>query len=106
MPAESARDGGKPTVIVDPSPRQVELCRSVHMLAFTSHNELLLVESEGDFSMDEWDRVYETAQSVCCTQSTQGIDMVLDDQQQQGPDLRQFVRSIAEAKVAADLHWK
>ncbi|PSR92069.1 ribosomal protein S5 domain 2-type protein [Coniella lustricola] len=106
VPAEPAHDSGKPTVLVDPSPRQVDLSRSVHVLAFTSHNELLLAESEGDFSMDEWDCVFETAHAVCCTQSTQGIDMVLDDDQQQGPDLHRFVRSIAEAKVAADLHWK
>lgn len=96
----------KTKVIVDPSPRQVELSRSVHVLFFTSHDELLLAESEGDFSMDEWDQVYETAWSLCCRPPRKDIDMVLDDDQTPGPDLRQFVRSTAEAKVTADLHWK
>lgn len=103
--AVSVEDGQTKTV-VDPSPRQVELSRSVHVLAFTSHDELLLAESEGDFSMDEWDEVHTTARSICCKPPQNEIDMVLDDDQQPGPDMRRFVRSTAEAKVAADLHWK
>lgn len=96
----------KSKVIVDPSPRQADKSRSIHVLAFTSHEELLLAESEGDFSMSEWDEVYQTARSICCTPARQEIDMVLDDNQNAGPDLRRFVRSAAEAKIMADLHWK
>lgn len=100
-------EDGRSRVILDPSPRQVEQSRSVHVLAFTSHEELLLAESEGDFSMDEWDQVYDTTRSICCNASVNDeIDMVLGEDQRLGPDLRRFVRSAAEAKVAADLHWK
>ncbi|KAF3769094.1 hypothetical protein M406DRAFT_337384 [Cryphonectria parasitica EP155] len=99
-------EDGKTEVVIDPSPRQVELSRSVHVLAFTSHDELLLAESEGDFSMNEWDQVYDTARSICCRPPAREVDMVLDDDQQAGLDLRQFVRSTTEAKVTADLHWK
>lgn len=99
-------EGEKSNIIVDPSPRQTEKSRSIHALAFTSHHELLLAESEGDFSMNEWDEIYQTARSICCTPARQEIDMVLDDDQQAGPDLRRFLRSAAEAKIMADLHWK
>lgn len=97
---------GKSRLIVDPSPRQVEQSRSLHVFAFTSHEELLLAESEGDFSMDEWDQVYETTRTICCKPPQNEVDMVLDEDEQPGPDLRHFVRSAAEAKVKADLYWK
>lgn len=99
--------GGKTSVVIDPSPRQVEQSRSVHAFAFTSHGELLLAESEGDFTMSEWDDVYATAKLICCKPPPdQEIDMVLGEDQQLGPDLRNFIRTAAETKVAADLHWK
>ncbi|CAN8098857.1 unnamed protein product [Discula destructiva] len=107
MAAALTAEDGKITVVVDPSPRQVEQSRSVHAFAFTSHEELLLAESEGDFSLNEWDDVYATAKSICCKPPPdQEIDMVLGEDQRLGPDLRQFVRTAAETKVAADLHWK
>ncbi|KAK4241805.1 exosome complex component RRP46 [Achaetomium macrosporum] len=105
--ALSHQDGSKRT-IVDPSPREVETAQSVHVLAFTSHDELLLAESEGDFTVKEWDDVYETASKVCCQSALQkeGIAMVLDDEDAGGPAMRHFLRSTMESKVAADLHWK
>jgi exosome complex component RRP46 len=101
------QDGSKRT-IVDPSPREVETAQSVHVLAFTSHDELLFAESEGDFTVKEWDDVYETARKVCCRPAMQreGIAMVLDDEDASGPDMRHFIRSAMESKVATDLQWK
>jgi exosome complex component RRP46 len=101
------QDGAKKTV-VDPTPRDIETAQSAHVLAFTSHDELLLAESEGDFTVKEWDDVYETAKSVCCHSAAakEGMEMVLDDESTGGPDMRQFIRSAMESKVAADLHWK
>lgn len=99
---------GKIQITMDPSPREADKSRSVHVLAFTPSSELLLAESEGDFTMTEWDQVYETSRSACCgvADDGNGIHAVLDEAQQSGPDMRQFVRSAAESKVAADLYWK
>lgn len=98
---------GKTQITMDPSPREADKSRSVHVLAFTSFSELLLAESEGDFTMTEWDQVYETTRSACCgAADDNGIHAVLDEAQQSGPDMHQFVRSAAESKVAADLYWK
>jgi exosome complex component RRP46 len=103
-----AQQGGAKKITVDPTPRDIETARSVHVLAFTSHDELLLAESEGDFTVKEWDDVYETAKAICCRSAPakEGVAMVLDDEDAGGPDMRQFLRSAAGAKVAADLHWK
>lgn len=102
------RQDGATKTIVDPSPREIEIARSVHVLAFTSQDELLLAESEGDFSVKEWDGVYETAKRICCrSMSTrEGVEMILDDEDAGGRDMRHLLRSAVESKVAADLHWK
>lgn len=100
-------EDGQTTFIADPSPQQTGQARSVHVLAFTSHEELLLAESEGDFTMDEWDHVYAKSRITCCKAAPdQEIDMVLGENEQPGPDLRRFVRTASEVKVTADLHWK
>lgn len=103
-----SRDGTKQT-LVNPSARDLDFAQSVHVLAFTSQDELLLAESEGDFTVKEWDDVYDTAKKICCQSGGPGktdIEMMLDDQDHGGPDMRQFLRSTLETKIAADLHWK
>jgi len=104
-----SQDGNK-KVLADPSPRDLDTARSVHVLAFTSHDELLLAESEGDFTVAEWDDVYDTAKRICCQSGATktGSEMALDDDDGNdgGLDMRQFVRSTVETKVTADLHWK
>jgi exosome complex component RRP46 len=102
------RQDGATKTLVDPSSREAETAQSVHVLAFTSHDELLLAESEGDFTVKEWDDVYETAKTICCRPqpTKEGIAMVLDDENAAGPDMRHFLRSAMESKVASDLHWK
>jgi exosome complex component RRP46 len=106
--AIAVNEGAK-SLVVDPSPRDLERAQSAHVLAFTAQDELVLVESEGDFSMQEWDDVCEAAKKTCCQSEKKagGIDMITDDNEDgSGPDLRHFVRSTLEEKVAADLHWK
>jgi exosome complex component RRP46 len=99
---------GTNKVVVNPPPRDLETARSVHVLAFTSHDELLLAESEGDFTVKEWDDVYDTAKRICCQSGAAktGIEMELDDEGDNGIDMRRFLRSAVETKVEADLHWK
>ena len=100
-------EDGNSKFVADPSPREGEDAQSTHVFAFTSHDELLLVESEGDFSMEEWQGAHDTAKRICCeTSKKAGVDMILDDENSEGPDLRHFIRSALEAKVASDLHWK
>lgn len=103
-------EGKDKKVVVDPTPKELQAAQSVHVLAFTSHDELLLAESEGDFTVKDWDDIYETAKGICCKPRTEksGAEMVLDgDDGDAGQvDMRQFIRSTMAGKVAADLHWK
>ena len=81
---------------------------SLHVFAFTSHDELLLAESEGEFTLPDWERAHAAALKICCEpQARPGDAMLVDDETPRaGPDLRHFLRSTMETKIAADLHWK
>ena len=52
-------------LLLDPSVKQIKLASSIHVLAFSSHGDLLVVESEGDFTMATWEKVYQTAKVIC-----------------------------------------
>lgn len=95
-------------VIVDPTPAQISRARSVHVLAFTSDGDLLMTESEGQFSLAEWNGVLDTARQVCFQSED---EMALDTDDKVGglarhADMKQFIRTAMASKVAADLHWR
>ncbi|KAI0539734.1 hypothetical protein GGR58DRAFT_220682 [Xylaria digitata] len=100
-------EDGSRQVVTNPTARQIEKAQSFHVLAFTSQNELILAESDGAFTMKEWDDVYNTAYSQCCTTTAVGdTDTLMDEGLPIAPDLKHFVRSTIEQKTASDLYWK
>ncbi|KAL7629383.1 exosome non-catalytic core subunit rrp46 [Parahypoxylon ruwenzoriense] len=100
-------DGTSKSIVLNPSPREIEVSQSFHVLSFTSHDELILVESEGSFTMEEWDDLFTIARRQCCSPTNVGDgDILMDDDSLVGADLKHFTRSILEEKMAADLHWK
>ena len=91
-------------IVVDPTQVQISRARSVHALAFTSQGDLLLLESEGQFSLTEWDDVVGAARQVCFHSED---EMAVDTDEKARPaDMKQFIRTVLAAKVAADLHWR
>ncbi|KAI1661372.1 hypothetical protein F4813DRAFT_227047 [Daldinia decipiens] len=100
-------DGQSKKVVLNPSPREIETSQSFHVFSFTSHDELILAESEGSFTVKEWDDVFAVAQRQCCPPVTTGDrDTLMYDGSLPGADLKQFTRSTLEGKIASDLHWK
>lgn len=99
-------EGDEADIIVDPTTEQVDNAKSVHVLGFTSDKELLLAESEGSFSVDEWNKVLDTAERICCNQQGPGLDTAMRDGGIESQSIKDFIRSTVETKVAADLHWK
>lgn len=97
---------GVDKIVVDPSAREIELSRSHHVFAFTSHDDLILNESEGEFTLKEWDSALEVARRQCCSplRSEEDVDMI--DDARAGADLKNFTRSAMETQIASDLHWK
>ncbi|KAI8632353.1 hypothetical protein F5Y19DRAFT_361470 [Xylariaceae sp. FL1651] len=104
--AIASEDGGR-KIVINPTAREIERSKSFHVLAFTSHDELILAESEGNFTMKEWDDVYGAASSQCCTPSMiNDANTVMDEGRTVSADLKHFTRSIVEQKTALDLYWK
>ncbi|KAF5023607.1 hypothetical protein F66182_4365 [Fusarium sp. NRRL 66182] len=101
IPDEDGKD-----FIVDPTAIDIDHAKSVHVLAFTSHDELLLSESEGAFSPDEWAKVLQLGQRICCEHQQSGFDTAMSGNNLESKSMRQFIRSVMEAKVAEDLYWK
>ncbi|KAK2728419.1 exosome complex subunit rrp46 [Colletotrichum kahawae] len=87
-------------IVVEPSPSEADQATSLHALSFTSQDGLLLAESEGSFSMSEWDQVVSTGQRVCGQhrQEDQGAATIEDGQA--STDMRHFFRTVMESRVA------
>lgn len=100
------QDGAR-QIVINPTARQIEKSLSFHVFAFTSHDDLILAESEGSFTMDEWNMIHDKALQQCCPAvSSSDGDAVMDDDSREAADMRNFTRSLMQDKIAADLHWK
>ncbi|KAF1736473.1 Exosome complex component RRP46 [Beauveria bassiana] len=101
-------DGSSSSIVVDPSAREADTARSLHVLGYTADNELLLAESQGAFSVDEWEAVLQTGQQACCRAARLelGEDTAMADGGLEAPSIRAFVRSVMETKIAEDFAWK
>lgn len=103
LPAQGGKDG----IIADPDTRQAETAESLHVLGFTSDNELLLAESEGSFTQEEWNSVLDAGQRICTrSASRDGDDAAMDDVGVDSPSVKDFIRAAMAAKVSEDLQWK
>ena len=94
-------------LVMQPSAKQIKLASSLHVLAFSSHGDLLVVESEGGFTIDEWVEVLQKARLTCHGEErdengSQDVSMKLDDVS----DLGTFLKDAVERKVAKEQRWK
>ncbi|KAK6226668.1 exosome complex subunit Rrp46 [Colletotrichum tabaci] len=87
-------------IVADPSPLEVDQATSLHVLSFTSQDDLLLAESEGAFSLTEWDKVVGKGRNVCGQHRQAEPDPVMNEDDQDSTDMRQFIRTVMEAKTA------
>lgn len=99
-------EDGAQKIVVNPSARVIEKSESFHVFAFTSHDDLILAESEGSFTMKDWENLYDTAYRQCCPPDSVDNDVNMDEDGRNAADLKHFTRSTLEAKVATDLYWK
>jgi exosome complex component RRP46 len=97
-------DGTAKRILRNPTLIQSQGADSIHVLAFTSQGDLLVAESEGSFTMRDWDDIYDAGRAMCCDDSKQADDHEMGDEGDGG--MQMFVKSTLQAKVAADLHWK
>jgi exosome complex component RRP46 len=99
------------------SPTANELLRakaikSVHVFAFSGDRRLLLNESEGAFSYEEWEEVCEMAEEVCCREEDEGgvslggAESMDVDGQEKSENLEKWLREVVRRKVEWEQRWK
>lgn len=96
-------DGPSKKIIQHPTIEEIQRATSVHVLGFTSKGNLLVVESEGAFSLEELDEVYEVGKAICCDEILVETEDMVDESSE---GLHSFVKSALQEKVQSDLHWK
>ncbi|KAL4903889.1 hypothetical protein BDW74DRAFT_34899 [Aspergillus multicolor] len=91
----------------EPSAKQATTATSLHALAFTSKGHLLLNESEGTFTFDTWDDVYQRALAICHESSALGSDgdVAMAETAESQP-LEGIVRDTIEDHIHRDYAWK
>lgn len=96
-------------LVVKPSAEQIKQASSIHVLAFSSYGDLLVIESEGDFTLDTLDEVQQKARLVCYGEErdesesgSEDVSMGMDDV----PTLANVIKEAVEGKVAEEQRWK
>ncbi|KAF2466067.1 uncharacterized protein BDR25DRAFT_269156 [Lindgomyces ingoldianus] len=80
--------------------------RSTHVFAFSGNRKLLLNESHGVFTYEEWDEACEMAEEVCCKDKggvglNEGVEV--DGSQ---VNLDEWLRSVVKRKVEVEQRWR
>jgi len=100
-------NGSTTTLYRNPSPLQIQQAASTHVFSFTSHRQLLLAESEGEFSLKEWNNACKVAERLCCGDDQDDLNAMRDDcDEDLIGDMQQFVKLSLQEKVAGDLYWQ
>ncbi|KAL8637286.1 MAG: hypothetical protein Q9228_005428 [Teloschistes exilis] len=95
-------------LVADPSAVVTEAATSRHVLGFSSHGGLVVAESEGAFSIETWEQVYDRAEGICRGSSMVDVDRTGDTNMQssgQG-DLEDALKETIKIKTAKDQRWK
>lgn len=94
-------------LVLQPSVKALQEAASLHVLAFSSLGELLVVESEGAFDMAIWEQVYSRAEIHCRTSDAGNLaQMDIDMEPSRSDSLGDSLRSIIEEKAAKEHRWK
>ena len=94
-------------LISNPTAEQLKVASSIHVFVFSSHGDLLAVESEGEFGLEIWEEAYQKARLVC--QGEEGSDSESEDVSMDSDNntkLEDVLRDAVREKVAREQKWK
>jgi len=79
--------------------------KSSHFIAFSSHGDVLLAESEGEFTMEEWEVAVERASYRALGTETGGVSYDSDEDEDVLHHHR-IVRHAIEQETTKTMRWK
>ncbi|KAI9784624.1 MAG: exosome non-catalytic core subunit rrp46 [Geoglossum umbratile] len=94
--------GGTP--IINPSPQDLQHAKSTHVVTFSANGDLLVAESLGEFTVGDWELVFEMGLHAARSESesrteTDGDVMMVDD-------VYGGLRALMRNKIEKDQKWK
>ena len=95
------------TILSNPDAKALNLADSVHVLAFSSLGKMILAQSEGNFSIDDWGKVHDSARQICLGPGSiqdLGDDVSMTSAQEES--LQERLRNAVERKVRKEHAWK
>lgn len=99
---------GDASPILSPAAKElfrIKPVKSIHVFAFSGDRKLLLNESDGVFSYDEWEEACEMAEEVCCKEGGVGLGEGMEVDGQSG-NLEEWLREVVKRKVESEQRWK
>lgn len=95
------------TIVSNPSTQEMRSASSLHVLAFSSRGDLLVVESEGNFSMEIWDEVHKRAIRSChAEEEDDGDQEDVSMRSEEDVKLEEMFRHTVHDKVVRERAWK
>jgi exosome complex component RRP46 len=85
------------TVTPNPSLQEMEAATSLHVLAYSTQGQLVVVESEGRFDMDTWEAAEQTASKLCLNRTGKESDPMETQE-----SLEAVVRRALEEKISEE----
>jgi exosome complex component RRP46 len=92
-------------IVRDPSPTAAKSAVSLHAMAISSKNHLLLNESEGRFDFDTWELVHQRALSVCQGVASADGDVAMGEGSNTASN-NGFIREVVEDQIYSDYAYK
>ena len=92
---------------LDPTAEELNVASSIHVFAFSSHGDLLVVESEGEFDIEIWEEAYQKARLACRGEEendNESEDVSMDSDND--TKLEDVLRNAIRQKVAREQKWK
>lgn len=91
--------------VVELDKKNIASLESLHVFAFTSKGELLLAQSEGSFTPEQWEIAHDSAESICCGSATEKDRMQVEGEVQNA-NLQQWLRDTVQDRIDKDQAWK
>ena len=96
----------KGTLLPNPTAKDLTAASSVHVLAFSSAGEILVMESEGKFGVNDWEEVHAKAKEICVGKEQQGDEEDINMHGVEDESLNDILRDAVRQKVEREQRWK
>ena len=96
-------------LIIEPNATSLRESKSGHVFAFDSRGGCVVMESEGEFGLEEWEEGYARARKICLGEKEaqeQDADVEMGETGPEDDGLLGDLRRIIEVKVEKETRWK